>query len=315
MKEHGTGEKTDMDRRSFLRQASLGAAAMGAAGAALAQETTPGPPGPLPKVRLGNYEITRLIAGYNPIGGYSHLSAQMSAIMREWFTVERTAAFLRRCEELGINTFQFDITEKTMQALDIVWEGGSKLQFLCLHGGRPNEEPLARVKEYRAFAIAHHGGATDARFRAGRTERVHDFIKEVHDMGLLAGVSSHNPDNIARIEDEGWENDFYMTCFHNVARTRDDMISEFGDATVGEPFFESDPEKMCAVIRQVKKPCLAFKILAAGRKCDTPNITAQAFRYAFENIKPTDAVIVGMFPRDSDQVLENVEHTLKHGAA
>lgn len=314
MKEHGTGEKTDMDRRSFLRQASLGAAAMGAAGAALAQETTPGPLRPLPKVRLGDYEITRLIAGYNPIGGYSHLSAQMSAIMREWFTVERTAAFLRRCEELGINTFQFDINKKTMQALDIVWESGSRLQFLCLHGGRPNEEDLTRVKEYHAFAIAHHGGATDARFRAGRPERVHDFIKEVHDMGLLAGVSSHNPDNIARIEDEGWENDFYMTCFHNIARTHEDMISEFGDVTVGEPFFASDPEKMCAVIRQVKKPCLAFKILAAGRKCDTPNITAQAFRYAFENIKPADAVIVGMFPRDSDQVLENVEYTLKYGA-
>lgn len=307
--------KSGMDRRSFLRQASLGTAIMGAAGAALAQEPPGMASGPLPKVRLGDHEITRLIAGYNPIGGYSHLSAHMSSIMRDWFTVERTAAFLQRCEALGINTFQFDITEKTMQALDIVWGSGSKLKFLCLHGGRPNEEPLARVKDYRAFAVAHHGGATDARFRAGRVESVHDFVKEVHDMGFLAGVSSHNPENIARIEDAGWENDFYMTCFHNVTRTHDEMIREFGAATVGEPFFDSDPEKMCAVVRQVKKPCLAFKILAAGRKCDTRNITEQAFKYAFENIKKSDAVIVGMFPRDSDQVLEDVEHTLKYGVA
>ena len=30
-----------------------------------------------------------------------------------------------------------------------------------------------------------------------------------------------------------------------------------------------------------------------------------AFARAFESIKPTDAVVVGMFPRDSDQVAEN----------
>ena len=30
-----------------------------------------------------------------------------------------------------------------------------------------------------------------------------------------------------------------------------------------------------------------------------------AFRFAFANIKPTDPVIVGMFPKYSDQVTEN----------
>jgi len=70
---------------------------------------------------------------------------------------------------------------------------------------------------------------------------------------------------------------------------------------------------MTAIIRILNKPCLAFKILAAGRKCDSENAVGNAFRYAFENIKATDAVIVGMFPRDTDQVRENVNHTLKYG--
>jgi len=130
---------------------------------------------------------------------------------------------------------------------------------------------------------------------------------------VLAGVSSHNPANIAQIEEEGWENDFYMTCFHNVARTREEMEKELGFVTVGEPFIESDADKMTAIIRKLNKPCLAFKILAAGRKCDSENAVGNAFRYAFENIKATDAVIVGMFPRDTDQVRENVNHTLKYG--
>jgi hypothetical protein len=33
----------------------------------------------------------------------------------------------------------------------------------------------------------------------------------------------------------------------------------------------------------------------------------QAFRTAFESIKPTDGVYVGMFPRVKDEVKENAE--------
>jgi hypothetical protein len=31
----------------------------------------------------------------------------------------------------------------------------------------------------------------------------------------------------------------------------------------------------------------------------------RAFRYAFENIKPQDCVIVGMYPRFKDEITEN----------
>ena len=35
-----------------------------------------------------------------------------------------------------------------------------------------------------------------------------------------------------------------------------------------------------------------------------------AFQYAFSQIKPQDAVVVGMYPKHIDQVALNVEHTL-----
>jgi hypothetical protein len=59
------------------------------------------------------------------------------------------------------------------------------------------------------------------------------------------------------------------------------------------------------MVRKVNKTCLGFKILAAGRKCDSPGQVREAFEFAFTNIKPTDATIVGMFPRFSDQITEN----------
>ena len=115
------------------------------------------------------------------------------------------------------------------------------------------------------------------------------------------------------MRDEGWENDFFMASFHNLARTNEEQRAEFRSATVGEPFFESDPDAMTKAMREVDKPCLGFKILAAGRRCANETEVAAAFKYAFDNIKGADAVIVGMFPYFQDEVAENVAHVARYG--
>jgi hypothetical protein len=71
---------------------------------------------------------------------------------------------------------------------------------------------------------------------------------------------------------------------------------------------------MVKAIREVEKPCLAFKILAAGRRCGSEADVEECFRYAYSNIKKKDAVIVGMFPKFCDQVAENVGYARKHAA-
>jgi hypothetical protein len=43
---------------------------------------------------------------------------------------------------------------------------------------------------------------------------------------------------------------------------------------------------------------------AARRKCDSPEQVRECFDFAFKNIKPTDATIVGMFPKLSDHIGE-----------
>jgi hypothetical protein len=62
---------------------------------------------------------------------------------------------------------------------------------------------------------------------------------------------------------------------------------------------------MYKVMRTTKKPCFAFKVLAAGRISDAR--IEQAFQTAFASIKPTDGVIVGMWPYRKDEVKENAE--------
>ena len=74
----------------------------------------------------------------------------------------------------------------------------------------------------------------------------------------------------------------------------ENLPSDYGERLLIVAYLSSAP-RMCKVIRQVSKPCLGFKILVAGRKCTSAESVRAAFKFAYENVKPTDVVIVGMF--------------------
>jgi hypothetical protein len=96
-------------------------------------------------------------------------------------------------------------------------------------------------------------------------------------MGVMGGLSSHNPAVIRHAEGQGWNADFYMASFYHVSRSPEEVKAELNEAPLGEVFLASDPPRMCEAIRQAKRPCLAFKILAAGRNCERAEQVANAF--------------------------------------
>ena len=206
--------KNQSGRREFLT-----ASAATAAGLLLGRTGESAEPAPatLPTIVLGKHRLTRLIVGANPIAGYSYMGRAIDREMKEYFTVEHTVDLLQRCERAGINTHQFSFASKSPEAYRRLREQGSKMQMICLHSKRQEIRTLRELTQ--PIAMSHHGGITDRFFREGRAAEVHDFVKAVHDDGLLAGVSSHNPDCIQRMADEGWEVDFFMTCFHFLSRT------------------------------------------------------------------------------------------------
>jgi len=115
-------------------------------------------------------------------------------------------------------------------------------------------------------------------------------------------------------EEKGWDIDFYMTCFYNLStRTRESaLVNPAAAGQVTEEIFDPDDRlKMCQRILATDKMCLAFKILAAGRLCQTDADVRDAFQFAFANIKPKDAVVVGMFPKYTDQIQANARYTLE----
>lgn len=288
-------------RRGFL-QAAAGIAAAPVIGAAA-------PASKLPTVRFGKHEVTRLVVGSNPFFGYSHFNNILDKFMREYMTQDRRIEVLRRCEEVGINTWQLHYSDQTIADFKRMRAEGGKLNWFLLGEGdmQKNFDLIPQYAKLGPIGIAHHGNRTDDRFREGRMDVVKDFCKRVRDTGVMVGVSMHNPEVLEYIEDKGWDVDYFMTCMYRVSRTKEETRAVFGEAPLGESFFEKDPERMCARVRQTKKPCLAFKVLGAGRNVASRETTEAAFRFVLGNIKSTDAVIVGMCPKFKDEPLENAE--------
>jgi len=301
-------------RSEFLRRLSAVAAAsplaMGRTSGAQEQKTSAAVP--LPTIRLGQHDVTRLVAGWNPIGGYSYMGPNMDRGMKEYFTAERTVEFLLQCEREGINCHQFSHPKEMTDIFRTLRQRGSKMKLICLHD-RSRGSINSAIELTGPIAMVHHGGVTDSLFRKGKSQEVHDYVKEAHDQGVLAGVSAHNPDAIKQIADEGWEVDLFMNCFYYITRkeppsTSAGTLPVLQGPDVGYTFYQTDPKAMCEVIRQTPKTCLAFKILAAGRNCATQQDVLDAFGFAFDNIKKQDAVVVGVFPKYIDQVSLNVQY-------
>ncbi len=302
----------EMQRRQFLSQLGILSAAAGLAVSTqdLAAEDTVAASSPLPAIKLGSLTVSRLVAGWNPIGGYSYMGPHTDRHMKEYFTVEQTVRFLLDCEKAGINTHQFSSAETTLEVLRRVREQGSQMHFFGLHAGREGVAQI--IHDTQPFALVHHGGVTDKLFREGKSQEVRDYVKAVKDAGLLAGVSAHNPDCIRQVAEEGWEVDFFMCCFYYLTRPHgegDQAVPVPETLQIAYPFYRTDPATMTRVIREVPQPCLGFKILGAGRLCENPQTVREAFQFAFQNIKPIDGVIVGMYPRFEDEISINARHT------
>jgi hypothetical protein len=288
-------------RRSFLQSAAGLAALAPAAGGAT--------PELLPTVKFGKAEVTRLIIGSNPFYGYSHFNRILDQTMREWYTQDRRMEVLHSCERQGINTWQvhFDPLFRD-DFLRYRREGGKMNVFLLAQFDLLKDPSLLPgvVKEIAPLGIAHHGNVTDDLFRTGQKEKVRSFLKAVRDSGTAVGISTHNPAVVDTVESEGWDLDYYQTCLYRVTRTKEEARAQYGEAPIAEIYMEKDPERMCKMIRQTKRTCLAFKLFGAGRTINRPEMIETAFRFAFTNIKPGDPVIVGMFPKYSDQVKDNI---------
>ena len=307
-------------RRQFLRSGSAlaGGLACGAApGFGQAQRgqnqiaSIPDSEIRIPKVKFGKAEISRLILGVNPFYGFSHYNSNFSLAMRDWYTQAKVLEVLQRSEALGINAFNYVHMSRGEEDWKRYLDAGGKMQLVAQ---ATTKEPAEVVNAVKPMAAWVQGEITDRAYRSGSLETVRDYAKKMRDLGVaMVGIGSHIPEVLKKIEDLGWDVDFYAGCAYNIRRTPQEFRQLLGGEIPemqGDIYLQDDPPRMYNFMRQTKKPCVAYKILAAGRVSNPE----QAFRRALESIKPTDLVCVGVFPRVKDEVKEDAYYTSKYGA-
>lgn len=175
----------------------------------------------LPAVAFGKHRISRLIVGGNPVSAHSHISAEASREMLNYFTAVNVKKLLAGCERSGINTWQSRGDSHIMRLLYEYRQDSEAIQWIPQTASKPEDVPrrIRPLAASAAIGIYPHGPRTDAFWRAVTIDKVLKLVNPMRDCGVRAGVGTHIPQVIGHIESKSWDVDFHMTCVYNLSRT------------------------------------------------------------------------------------------------
>ena len=216
--------------------------------------------------------------------------------MLDWYTMERLKEDYRLAERAGITTHLARGDHFMMRALREHWNEGGTFTWICQTCPEIGsiERGVLNAIRGRASACFVHGGEMDFRVASGDTKAIIDGVRLMRDHGLAAGVAGHNTKTILWAA-EHLDLDFFMACHYNP----DDRTRQAMATGSEEQYLEEDRQAMCALIQELSKPVIHYKVLAAGR-----NDPQEAFAYVAKVYRPGDAVCVGVFTKDDPDMIQ-----------
>jgi uncharacterized membrane protein YphA (DoxX/SURF4 family) len=266
--------------------------------------------GKLPEGKLGEMNITRMIMGCNLIGGWAHARDldYANTLFKAYNTNQKVLETLHLGEMAGINA-TFMVNDFYPLFNMYLKQYGGKMQSICQTYLRDNNflGDIDRAIGNGANALYIQGAEGDRYVRDGKINMLAMAIEHIKKQGYLAGMGAHSLEVIKACEKEGIPVDYYVKTFHHdkywSAHPEADRV-EFSVDTkryldhnmIHDNIFDLFPAKTLEFMKEVKKPWIAFKVLAAG--AIQPK---DGFRFAFEN--GADFICVGMF---DFQVVDNV---------
>ena len=290
----------DINRRSFLKTsvaAPAAALALGlgpnapASNTASRSTTSAG----MPAGKIKNLTVSRLISGGNLISGWSHARdlKYVHHLMRHYNTDEKVMETLELCEENGINTIIADPSERPFRIFPKYWnERGGKIQWIA--EGHPTlkdvKTDIKQSIDAGACAVYMQGVIGDRWYNARRMDRLGDALEFIKQNKIPAGIGAHKLAVVVESKKRGFDPDFYVKTLHHHDYWSAKRPGQNRDV-VNNPddnYWSVTPEKTIEFMKGVKKPWIAFKVLAAG--AIHPN---SGFKYAFEG--GADFICVGMF--------------------
>jgi hypothetical protein len=241
----------------------------------------------MPTIKLGNFEVSRLILGSNPFWGFWHENPRKPKA----YSQEGRKAVMDAAAAQGITAIWTPAYKEWIALWNEYKEQGGKLETWI---GQPDGYKEVSVED-QITACAKNGGKAvcvqGANVDDAMEKKDYDILKRwlglIKNYGLPAGLASHKSENILTAEDEG-------------------LPAEFYHLTLGVPdVFESEArDRTLKTVQQIDKPMVVFKVFGAGR-FEPKN----AFPYVMEAIRRKDGLCVGV--DNPEQVAENAEFVRK----
>jgi uncharacterized membrane protein YphA (DoxX/SURF4 family) len=260
--------------------------------------------GELPKGKLGNLEISRLIMGGNLIGGWAHARDLIYAgsLFKAYNTEKKIVETLMLCEQAGVNCINIGYpTMSTMVKYRKLT--GSKIKVIVQVGiDEKNDDIYDNVTQAidnGMDVIQLQGNWCDWLVRDKKFDRIAGVMNRIKSQGYVAGLAAHTIDSLIACEAYGIVPDYYMKTMHHdnywSAHPREKRLAfeVDGERSLDHDRFHDNcfcpfPDRTVEFVNRTKIPVMGFKVLAAG--AITPN---DGFNWAFEN--GADFICVGMF--------------------
>jgi len=240
--------------------------------------------GTVPKGKIGDLEISRMIAGGNLMGGWAHSRdlIYVSKLVKAYHHDQKVFETLKIAEACGINAL---LTNPQLnRVINKYWRTqGGDIKFIsdCGIGNDPFKGIELSI-EGGAHACYVQGGIADRFVLEGKVDELGECVENIRNHGMPGGIGGHKLETIKACVEAGIKPDFWVKTIHHV-----DYWSAIPEEE-NDNIWCTNPEETMAYMEKLEEPWIGFKILAAG--AIHPKV---GFPYAFK--AGADFICVGMY--------------------
>ena len=250
--------------------------------------------------KLGDVKMSRMMLGGNLVSGYMHARdlKYVNRLFRAYVNEEKIFETFQIAEENGIDT----VLES---GANLVYkynkERGGKMQIIpSIHPdiGQPAgklKAEIAKKVDDGCAALYIWGVAGDKLTKLERVDLIAEAVELTKKHNIPIGVGAHSLEVVKACEEQGIPCDFYVKTLHQdnyFTATPEPQRKEYIWLDGGEGWHDSmwciNPEETVEYMAKVKKPWIAFKVLAAGAI-----LPRHGFAHALDS--GADFLGVGMF--------------------
>ena len=233
------------------------------------------------KIKIGNKDYSKIIAGTNAFYGHSHFSAARDSEYKKRFSDDYIKNVLKLCISKGVNSVETCANERILNIINDI----KKENNINLIGTTRIDEtsPMKNHQTKLRYLIKNdsdiciiHSQFVDRIGAGSEIKGLQSMVDEIHASGLLAGISTHRNSTI-EICEKKYDIDVYLY-----------PMNMLGFVYPGYDGNETVKERL-NLIKNTKKQFIVMKTLAAGR---IP--PKEGLEFVLDNIKDNDIITLGL---------------------